>query len=262
MDGDHAINSHEAGNPGNYTSCGNLPTGIPAIVATAWAGLIQYLVDDRGFSLYLLTNDTRGASDTAPVATCTSDGCTATWAPLWTAGEPVALDQPQFGSGANQDLLGTLEWGDGNVQATYNGWPLYHYSKDEVPGDVRGQGLFGAWWVLDTGGSGITSVGPAGPQGETGPGGAAGATGNKGETGDAGATGPAGAKGDKGNTGDAGAGDDGAAGPAGLAGPAGAAGLTGEKGDSGSGALGIVALILAIIAFVGAGGVFLLRRGV
>ena len=267
MDGDHAVNSHEAGNAGNYTSCGNIPSSIAATVATAWSGLSQYLVDDRGMSLYLFTRDTQGTDSTAPVATCTSDGCMGAWPPLWTAGDPVAMEQPEFRDGANADMLGTLEWADGNVQVTYNGWPVYYYFKDLAPGDVTGQ--YGPWFLLApqgtllVGGTNVDPVGPgAGPQGETGARGATGSKGDKGDTGSAGSDGSAGRAGAAGSAGATGpAGADGAGGSAGPDGSPGAAGSAGADGDDGSSTLAIVALILAIISLLGAGGVFFLRRG-
>ena len=237
MDGDHAINAHEAGNFGNHTSCANIPSVIPAVVATAWSGLNQYLVDDRGMSLYLFTNDTQGDNSSA----CTSESCLNAWSPLFTGGEPVA-----YGS-ADESLLGSFERADGlGTQVTYNGWPMYYFVSDEAPGDTMGQGQFGVWWVTDTTGDGITSIGPAGAPGEYGARGATGSKGDKGDTGSAGATGPAGSAGAQGSTGPAGS--------------AGAAGPQGEEGG-GSSALAIVALILAIVSLLGAGGVFFLRRG-
>ena len=265
LDGDHAINAHESGNPGNYTACGNIPTGITATVETAWAGLSQYLVDGSGMSLYLFTVDIQGTGDTAPVTNCTVDACTAVWRPLWTVGEPIALEQPEFGVATNADQLGTLEWENGNVQVTYNGWPLYYFVKDLKPGDAYGQ--YGDWFLVAPQGTllvGGTNVDPAGsgpgPAGDTGPSGPAGTKGDKGDQGGPGSAGPEGAAGGAGSVGLKGSpGSDGGSGPAG---PAGATGTAGEKDDSGSRALGTVALILAIIALVGVGGVFLLRRGI
>ena len=173
MDGDHAINAHEAGNAGNYTACSNIPSSISATVATAWAGLSQYMVDDRGMSLYLFTVDTHGTDSTEPVARCTSEGCVGAWPPLWTAGDPIASN------GANADFLGTLEWENGQVQVTYHGWPVYNYFKDLMPGDVYGQ--YGPWHLLAPPGTllvGGTNVDPAGPPAD----GADGQTGARGAT--------------------------------------------------------------------------------
>jgi hypothetical protein len=35
----------------------------------------------------------------------------------------------------------------GGAQVVYNGHPLYTYSADQAPGDDKGEGLFGKWFV-------------------------------------------------------------------------------------------------------------------
>jgi predicted lipoprotein with Yx(FWY)xxD motif len=47
-------------------------------------------------------------------------------------------------------MLATLKRKDGSTQVAYNGRPLYHFMKDEQPGDIKGQGVkgFGAEWYL------------------------------------------------------------------------------------------------------------------
>ena len=232
-------------------SSGGPPTE-PAMVATAWSGLDQYLTDGRGMTLYMFGNDTQGTATTAAVAACTG-GCATFWTPLWTAGDHVAVDQPQFRDSASQEMLGTVEWEDGNFQATYNGYPLYYYIKDKAPGDVFGQ--YGPWFALAPQGTllfGGTNVDPAGPPTD-------GEDGQDGRNGTNGANGTNGTDGTNGTNGqDGAAGQDG---QNGAPGAAGADGIPGPEGDGGSGTLGIVALILAIIGLLGVAGVFLLRRG-
>ena len=250
MDGDHAVNVHEADNAGNYTACANVPSNFSATVSSAWAGLNQYLVDDRGMTLYLFSRDAQGDNSSA----CTSEGCVAAWPPLFTADTPVATGS------ADESLFGSFERADGlGTQVTYNGWSLYYFASDAAAGDTAGQGVGGVWWVVNTAGDGITSTGPAGADGADGSRGATGSKGDKGDTGSAGARGSAGSAGPAGPAGSAGSA--GAQGSAGSSGPAGAAGAQGAEGDSGGSALAIVALIIAIISLLGAGGVFFLRRG-
>jgi len=215
-----------------------------ATVGTAWAGLSQHLVDDRGFTLYLYTNDTQGDNSSA----CTSEGCLGTWPILLTT------DTPVIAGNADEALLGRFKRADDlGTQVTYNGWPLYYFAGDSAAGETNGQGFFGVWWVLGITGEGITNVGPAGSQGDTGDRGDRGATGAKGDLGADGADGATGTSG--------GAGPAGPVGAEGTAGPAGAPGAGGVQGDDGSARLGIVALIIAILALIGAVGVFFLRRG-
>jgi hypothetical protein len=47
-------------------------------------------------------------------------------------------------------LPGTLAAFDGanGRQVTYNGHPLYTYSGDAAPGDAKGQGKLGKWFVV------------------------------------------------------------------------------------------------------------------
>ena len=121
------------------------PTSAPASSSSSTAPasvgvgssnkLGQFVVDGRGFSLYLFEADTTSKS------TC-SGQCAANWPPLLTSGAPMA------GTGVMQSLLGTTQRDDGTTQVTYNGHPLYFFVSDTKPGDTAGEGLmaFGAGW--------------------------------------------------------------------------------------------------------------------
>jgi hypothetical protein len=45
------------------------------------------------------------------------------------------------GSGVQASLLGTVKGATGNLEVTYNGWPLYTFSGDPGPDAAKGQGL-------------------------------------------------------------------------------------------------------------------------
>ena len=250
QDGDHAINLHDAS---DYTACGNIPLSTVTI-ATAWVGLNQYLVDDKGFTVYLFHNDVPGNNSSA----CSRESCVVAWPPVLTG------ESPEASGIAGESLLGSFQRADGlGRQLAYNGWPLYYFSQDSASGDTRGQGQANLWWVISVSGEAITNVGPAGPSGDPG---LSGATGAPGDKGDAGATGPtgnegpsgiAGAKGDQGETGPAGL--VGEQGPVGPLGPLGAAGDRGPRGDNSS-SLAVAALILGIVALFSAGVAFLWGR--
>ena len=116
-------------------------TGIADVNVSETADFGPVLVNDEGFSLYLFMQDTQNSG----ISTCTdADGCTTDWPPLVTDGDPVA------GEGVDETLLGTITRDDGTLQVTYNGWPLYLFLDDTVPGDTNGQGLdeFGGLWFL------------------------------------------------------------------------------------------------------------------
>jgi predicted lipoprotein with Yx(FWY)xxD motif len=59
-----------------------------------------------------------------------------------TSGTPLA-DDPSVKS-----KISVLNRPDGGQQVTYNGMPLYYYSKDNIPGDTNGQGLNNEWYIV------------------------------------------------------------------------------------------------------------------
>jgi predicted lipoprotein with Yx(FWY)xxD motif len=106
-----------------------------AAVALRKTELGPTLVDNQGRTLYLFEKDKSTAS--------TCDGaCATVWPPLLTNGKP----QAQAGIAASK--LGTTKRGDGKVEVTYGGHPLYYYVSDTKPGELGGEGLdqFGATW--------------------------------------------------------------------------------------------------------------------
>jgi predicted lipoprotein with Yx(FWY)xxD motif len=111
------------------------PVDGAVVAVTDDARFGPILTDESGMTLYLFTADSRG------VSTCV-DGCLAAWPPLLTDGEPSVQ------GAADATLLGTLTRDDGNVQVTYDGWPLYFFAADMVPGDVAGQGVNDVWFVV------------------------------------------------------------------------------------------------------------------
>jgi predicted lipoprotein with Yx(FWY)xxD motif len=104
-----------------------------------------YLTDATGRALYLFTADQQGKGDAKAVSNC-SDACASAWPPLTTDAQPKAGDEVQ------SDLLGTLQRPDGSTQATYHGWPLYYFSRDQGPEETTGQDVhgFGGEWYLIT----------------------------------------------------------------------------------------------------------------
>jgi len=116
-------------------------TGSGAMVAVASsADFGPILVDEKGMTLYMFEKDT-------PNTSSCYGGCATNWPPLLTTGAPLA------GEGLDASLLGTTTRDDGNVQVTYNGWPLYYYVKDAAAGDMTGQGVGDVWFVLSADGS-------------------------------------------------------------------------------------------------------------
>ena len=93
----------------------------------------NYLVDKSGMTLYTFKND--GAGQSKCLDTCSKD-----WPPL--------LNEADMALGLGlSGVLGAIERNDGQVQITYNGQPLYYYSKDKKMGDVLGQGINKLWYI-------------------------------------------------------------------------------------------------------------------
>lgn len=96
----------------------------------------EYLADSEGMTLYYFTNDEPETSN------CTDD-CLVNW-PAFTASD---IDEPE---GYEDDDFGTITREDnGEEQVTYKGYPLYYFVNDMVEGDVNGQGLNGAWYIVN-----------------------------------------------------------------------------------------------------------------
>jgi predicted lipoprotein with Yx(FWY)xxD motif len=123
------------------------PAGPTTLTVSQTDKLGQFLVDDKGMTLYLYTKDTPNTSNCY-------DQCTVTWPPLLTNGAPVS------GVGLDASLLGMTTRKDGTVQVTYKGWPLYHWFRDLKPGDTNGQWVGGTWFVISPKGETITAGKP------------------------------------------------------------------------------------------------------
>jgi predicted lipoprotein with Yx(FWY)xxD motif len=98
----------------------------------------RVLFDANGQVIYVFELDRSNRSN------CTSADCVEAWPPVLTR-EP-----PSAGKGADARLLGTIRRGDGGLQVTYNGRPLYFY-EHEAPGEIKCHNVDlhgGLWWVV------------------------------------------------------------------------------------------------------------------
>lgn len=98
------------------------------------ANLGTLLVDDKGMTLYTLTNGGK------PVA-CTGQ-CATFWPPLLL---PANVTSAKGAPGISG--LGAVAM-NGGMQVTEHGDPLYRYSGDNSAGDTNGEGInsFGGIW--------------------------------------------------------------------------------------------------------------------
>ncbi len=105
--------------------------------AVSLAGQQQrILTTSSGIALYYFTPDQAGS-----VMACTGT-CLSTWLPL---NLPRGTDLTSQGSLPGK--LASISRPDGSRQVTYDGWPLYRFAGDKVPGDVKGQGVADKWFA-------------------------------------------------------------------------------------------------------------------
>lgn len=128
------------------TSQASVPvTGAATIKVTLSNTHGPILTDANGVAVYLFKKDTQNGTASA----CTEQDCTSNWTPVTTQGAPVA------GEGALQNLLGTITRPDGTMQVTYNGWPLYYYTKDTGSGSTSGQAVGSVWFLVSPAGQAV-----------------------------------------------------------------------------------------------------------
>ena len=94
----------------------------------------QFLTGSNGMTLYIFKNDVANSGKSA------AEALAASWPPLCPCGSPVA------GAGMT-GALATITRADGKQQVTYKGLPLYTFVNDKAPGDTKGQGVNGVWFV-------------------------------------------------------------------------------------------------------------------
>lgn len=97
-----------------------------------------YLTDGKGMTLYHLVNDGGNYN-----SVCTDTACTSIWPPFYaqTISVPGNLNLADF---RTITVNGYKQY----QQITYKGWPLYYYSGDTIPGQIKGQGVkdsYGTW---------------------------------------------------------------------------------------------------------------------
>jgi predicted lipoprotein with Yx(FWY)xxD motif len=149
-------------------AAGTQPTGADA-ATTPFLQIAQseefgeILVDSQCRALYALTRDVDGEP------TCVNEGdvddaedCTRTWPPLIVE-DPTATFFPDY---LDPELLSGVDHPDHpeGMQVKFGDWPLYYFAQDRAPGDLKGQGLGGVWWLvapdgtLIEGGTGATAT--------------------------------------------------------------------------------------------------------
>jgi predicted lipoprotein with Yx(FWY)xxD motif len=141
---------------GTQPAAGTMPTAAAFTLMVGTNGTLgNYLTDQDGRSLYIFANDT-----------ATTSNCNGACATLW----PPLVGSAAAGSGVTGSMIGTITRQDGSSQVSYGGHPLYYFSQDVNPVDLKGQGYGnGVWWVIAPTGAPInmmlsgTPAAPAAP---------------------------------------------------------------------------------------------------
>ncbi len=119
------------------------PSGGGATLQAATDGKLGAIVtDSAGLTLYRFDKDTA-----QPSASNCNGACATLWPPVPAGGQAASV------KGIDSKLVGTVTRADGSKQLTLNGWPLYRYTPDTKPGDTKGQGVGGTWFVITPAGA-------------------------------------------------------------------------------------------------------------
>lgn len=103
-----------------------------------------FVTDANGLPLYRYDKDVQKPS---------KSNCEGECAKAW---KPVLADKVPMATGVDPISMGVLTRPDGTKQLTIAGWPQYTYAEDKSPGDMKGQGKGGVWWVTAPNGAKIT----------------------------------------------------------------------------------------------------------
>jgi predicted lipoprotein with Yx(FWY)xxD motif len=128
------------------SACQSKPAAAPkaarsVVVKAAKVGTYgSILVAGNGETLY------HDLKDIPPHLSCISS-CLKIWPPLLL---PKGTTTATAGTGVSESALGTVPRAHGRLQVTFMGKPLYYYSGDTAPGQTKGEGLDGRFFVVES----------------------------------------------------------------------------------------------------------------
>jgi predicted lipoprotein with Yx(FWY)xxD motif len=135
--GNQATSTPTTGTPATGTGAGGMPGAVQTAalkVERTKAGMV--LAGGKGLTLYYYTADKPGSGKSV----CTGS-CAAAWPPLAAPVKaPAGVRMP--------GPIATITRPDGVKQVTLNGYPLYYYAGDKVPGQITGNGADGTWHII------------------------------------------------------------------------------------------------------------------
>jgi predicted lipoprotein with Yx(FWY)xxD motif len=118
----------------------------------------QVLTDSAGFVLYWFALDT-------PTASNCNGSCASYWPPV--------IGTPSLASGVSlSGKLGEIKRSNGEMQATYDGHPLYTFKSDTSAGMDSGNAINasgGLWWAMTASGAKIKAKASSGSSGGSSP---------------------------------------------------------------------------------------------
>jgi predicted lipoprotein with Yx(FWY)xxD motif len=128
--------------PSSSPPSSSASTASSVVIGTRSTSIGTVLVNAQGHTLYWFAKDTP-----------TTSNCTGSCATYW----PPVLGTPKAASGSSLPKgFGTIKRSGGQVQATYDGHPLYTYAADTSAGMTSGNDLNasgGLWWAMTPSGS-------------------------------------------------------------------------------------------------------------
>jgi predicted lipoprotein with Yx(FWY)xxD motif len=117
-------------------------TAAGATIKTRSTAIGTVLTNASGRTLYWFARDTK-----------TKSRCNGSCATYW----PPVIGTPKAAAGVTlSGTLGTITRSNGQIQATYDGHPLYTYAGDSAAGDTSGNDINasgGLWWAMAVSGA-------------------------------------------------------------------------------------------------------------
>jgi len=114
---------------------------------TAASAAGPIVVDKDGKSVYFFTKDVKDSGTSA----C-KDACAAAWPAVTTTSDAPSVE-------GVSGTISTISTADGAKQITVNGMPVYYFAKDTKAGDILGQGVDDAWYLVSPAGEMLKSAG-------------------------------------------------------------------------------------------------------
>jgi predicted lipoprotein with Yx(FWY)xxD motif len=120
---------------GMSSSAGAMQTATATLtVERTRAGTV--LAGSKGLTLYYFTKDKPHSGKSACFGSCLK---------AW----PALAGPVKAPTGARMPgPMGTIRRGNGTVQVTINGYPIYYYVGDKAPGQIAGNGVEGTWHII------------------------------------------------------------------------------------------------------------------